>query len=231
MNGTEDYEEDERGPERLCIVTRLRKAPDEMIRFVRAPDGTVIPDLKRRLPGRGVWVTADRASVEDALRRKLFARGFKGDAKAPPTLADETETLLVRAAREFVSLANKAGLVVSGFAKVEAAIGKGGVLALIQARDGAEDGLRKMMAAARRHLREGGRAVPILGALDSEDLGLALGRPHVIHAALLDGPASRACAERLQAVQRWRGREEPEASGPGTDPAQEDDQPARIRAE
>jgi hypothetical protein len=227
----DDYREDEKGPERLCIVTRERRSPQMMIRFVRSPDGSAVPDLKRKLPGRGVWITAERRFVEEAAKKRLFSRGFKTETAVSPALADETEVLLVRAARESLSLANKAGLVVSGFAKVESAAAKGGMLALIEAPEGAADGRRKMRSAVRRGLREGQRTIPILDVLDSEDLGLALGRPHVIHAALLDGPASRACAERLQAVQRWRGREEPEALGPGTDPAREDDQPARTRAE
>ncbi len=224
-------DDDERGPERMCIVTRARHAPDAMIRFVRGPDGSAVPDLKRKLPGRGVWITAERSFVEDAVRKKLFSRAFKTETIVSPNFADEVEFLLVRAAREFVSLANKAGLVVAGFAKVESAIEQGGVFALLEARDGAPDGLRKMRAAVRRHVREGGREAQILGALDSEDLGLALGRPHVIHAALLDGPVSRACALRLQAVERWRGRKDPEAPVAGTDPTDEDDQPARTRAE
>ena len=227
----EDYREDEKGPERLCIVTRIRRSPEGMIRFVRAPDGRAVPDIRKKLPGRGVWITAERRHVEDAVKRRLFSRGFRTETAVSPELADETEVLLLRAARESLSLANKAGLVVSGFAKVESAAAKGGMLALIEAPEGAPDGRRKMRSAVRRGLREGQRTIPILDVLDSEDLGLALGRPHVIHAALLVGPASRACAERLQAVQRWRGREEPEALGPGTLPAEEDDQPARTRAE
>jgi predicted RNA-binding protein YlxR (DUF448 family) len=224
---------EDKGSERQCIVTRARRAPEELMRFVRGPDGSVVPDLKRKLPGRGVWITPQRRYVADAVKKKLFSRAFRADTQATDALPDQVDALLLRAARDGVSLANKAGLVVSGFTKVESAIGSGGLVGLIEATDGAEDGRRKLLQAIERRRRGGGRAIPVLRGLSSEDLGLALGRSHVIHAALAEGPASRTCVARLHALEFYRASDAPAAGAPTafkpSDP--DDDQPARIRAE
>src|SRR5215207_6858291 len=109
------------GGERLCAVTRAVKPVDELIRFVVGPDG-VVPDLKRKLPGRGIWITATKAALSEAVARKVFAKGFKRDLKVAPDLADLTERLLARATLDALAIAGKAGFVVPGFAKVEAAL-------------------------------------------------------------------------------------------------------------
>ena len=127
-------------PERTCIVTREVRSPDEMIRFVLGPDGSVVPDLRRKLPGRGVWVSANAAMVGEAVRRKLFPRAFKTEARASATLADDVDLALRADLRGSIALANKAGAVTTGFTKVEAAIGKGALAALIHALDAAPDG-------------------------------------------------------------------------------------------
>src|SRR6478609_3384576 len=106
------------GAERLCAATRAVKPVDEMIRFVAGPEG-VVPDLKRKLPGRGLWITADYATLKDAIARNVFARGFKRDIRLTPGLLDLTERLLVRAALDALAIAGKSGQVVAGFAKVE----------------------------------------------------------------------------------------------------------------
>src|SRR6201999_3833522 len=128
---------------RMCAVTRAVRPIDELIRFVVAPSGEVIADLKRRLPGRGLWVSASHQAVAEAVRRHHFCKGFKRDVRVAPTLAPDTETLLVRSAVEALAIAAKAGQVVSGFAKVEAALGdrreRAGIAALIHASDGAAD--------------------------------------------------------------------------------------------
>jgi uncharacterized protein len=108
--------------ERLCIATRQVRPVGALIRFVIGPDGAVVPDLKRRLPGRGVWVTARRQAVVEAVRRRLFGRGFKAEVKVSPELPGAVERLLEQSALNALSIAHKAGLVVQGFAKVEAAI-------------------------------------------------------------------------------------------------------------
>ena len=108
---------------RMCAVTRQVRPIDELIRFVVSPAGEVVPDLKRKLPGRGLWVSASRQAVAEAVRRNHFSKGFKRDVRAAPTLAADTEALLVRSAIEALAMAAKAGQVVSGFGKVEDALG------------------------------------------------------------------------------------------------------------
>lgn len=139
-------------PERTCAVTRAELSPSELIRFVRGPDGNIVPDLGRRLPGRGVWLQLDRGVVETAARQNAFARSLKRQVTVPDGLADLVEHLLRRRCQEALAIANKAGVIVAGFAKVDAALDKGTVVALIHAADAAVDGRgkldRKLMAIA-----------------------------------------------------------------------------------
>ncbi len=189
--------------ERLCIATREVRPVGEMIRFVAGPDGGVVPDLKRRLPGRGVWVTARRRVVEEAVRRRVFGRGLKGDVKAPADLPEVLDALLERSALDALSMAHKAGLVVLGFAKVEAAVASGPVIALVRARDAGADAGRKLAAALGR--RAVGRTEgKIVEAFTSAQLDLALGRLNVVHAALLTGRASETFLGRWQILESFR---------------------------
>jgi predicted RNA-binding protein YlxR (DUF448 family) len=195
---------------RMCAVTREVKAVGELIRFVVSPAGEVIPDLKRKLPGRGLWISASRQAVAEAVRRHQFGRGFKRDVRVAPTLATDTEELLARSTVEALAMAAKAGHVVSGYAKVEAALGqfqgRSGIAALIHASDGAADGIRKLDALARQNGGNRGESggFPIISALTSAELDLALGRANVIHAALLAGPASKTFLSRSQTLVRYR---------------------------
>lgn len=197
-------EREETGPERTCIVTRQKAPRDALLRFVLAPDGKVVVDLKGSLPGRGVWVTPTRERVAEAVRKKLFARGLKAEAKTSPDLPEIVEDLLVRRAREALSLANKAGQLVTGFGKVEEALQRGRVLAVIHASDAAPDGVRKLSGSVLKAGLTGARERKVLSPLPSDDLSLALGRAHVIHAALLDGSAAAACLERLEFLEAYR---------------------------
>ena len=131
-------------PERTCIVNRAPAPVDTLIRFVVAPDGTVVPDFRRRLPGRGIWVTARADHVETAERRRLFARAHGGQVVVEPGLAARVERGLADAARAALSLARKAGTAICGFAKVEAALARGDVIALVHAREAAADGIAKL---------------------------------------------------------------------------------------
>jgi len=191
-------EDDETGSERTCIVTRKKSSPETMLRFVRSPNGMVVPDLKRKLPGRGVWLIPSRSVVEMAIKKKAFARAFKAETQTSPGLAEEVGRLLERAARESFSLANKAGQVVAGYGKVEEALGRGQVLAVLHASDAADDGVRKVGQLVRRSIEAGANEIKIITSLPSDDLGLALGRSHVIHAALLGGSAALACLARME---------------------------------
>src|ERR1700716_151749 len=110
---------------RMCAVTREGRPIDQLIRFVASPEGGVIPDLKRKLPGRGLWVSASHRAVAEAVRRNQFNKGFKRDVRVAPTLVADTEALLVRSAIEALAMAAKAGQVVSGFSKVQGALEQG----------------------------------------------------------------------------------------------------------
>ena len=136
--------------ERTCIVTRKSGAPDDLIRFVVGPDSALVPDLKRNLPGRGCWVTADRLHVERAAAKKLFARALKAEVQVPADLGDMVDRLLARAALGSLGLARKAGAVALGAGKVEAAVRSGEALAVLHAAEASADGVRKIMPGAPR---------------------------------------------------------------------------------
>lgn len=202
-------------PERTCLVTRQHRAPDELIRFVLGPDHAVVPDLKRKLPGRGVWVGLSKALVAQAVKKQLFARGLRDKAVAAADLPDLVETLLRRDATQGLALANKAGLITTGFAKVEAAIASGKVAALIHARDGAADGKRKMRQALRR--RFGENTPPDFDILAGEEMDSALGRGNVVHAALGPGAAAKVFLASARRLALYRGDGETAASDGGPD--------------
>jgi predicted RNA-binding protein YlxR (DUF448 family) len=177
-------------PERTCIVTRAAQPAAGLIRFVLGPGAQVVPDLRHKLPGRGVWVTARFDLVEEAVRRRLFARAFKAEVTAPETLARDIGEILRADLRQSLALANKAGAVITGFEKVEAAIAEKPLTALIHAAEAAEDGRRKLQSRLRKRLGEAISSFPVVQQLSNEELSLALGRSHVIHAALVAGAGS-----------------------------------------
>jgi uncharacterized protein len=187
---------------RRCVVTRAHRRKDDLIRFVLGPDGSVVLDLKEKLPGRGVWLTAAHDTVAEAVKRKAFGRALKVEAKPAEGLAEHVDTLLAEAALGALAMANKAGEVVFGHAKVEEAFGKGRVLALIHARDAAEDGCRKLDGKARSVTE--GRGIPAVRAFSADELGLASGRSNVIHAALIQGGAARKFLAAASRVERYR---------------------------
>ncbi len=204
-----DHAESDAGPRaaathRLCVVTREVKPVDEMIRFVVAPDLAVVPDLKRRLPGRGVWVTARHDMLAAAVKQRVFARGFRADVKVPSDLPAAVESLLERSLLDALSIARKAGDLVAGFAKVEAAAEHRAAVAFLHARDAGAEGGRKIKAAVGRGYGEDAAKIAVIGALTSAQLDLALGRPNVVHAALLAGRASNTVLTRWRALERFR---------------------------
>jgi uncharacterized protein len=194
----------ETGPHRLCAVTRVSKPPEELIRFVQGPDGAIVPDLALRLPGRGVWVEATRSRVADAARRNVFAKSLKRSVSVPQDLPERIERLLQRRLADALSLANKAGLVVTGFTKVDALIAGGEAFALLHAADGAADGIAKLNSKFRA-LRPGSEDDgAIIRELTSAEMSLALGRPNVVHAAASEGGASRRIAREAGRLRRFR---------------------------
>jgi predicted RNA-binding protein YlxR (DUF448 family) len=172
--------------ERRDIVSGVVMDERRLIRFAAGPDGVVTPDLARKLPGRGLWVESTRDSVSVAAAKGLFSRAAKAKLTAPRDLADIVEAGLRRRLLEGLGLARRAGLLVSGFDSVFAAVAAGKARWLIEATDGAQDGRRKLLAKARHAERPPG----LVGLFTSEQLGLALGGENVIHLALLAGPGA-----------------------------------------
>jgi predicted RNA-binding protein YlxR (DUF448 family) len=191
------------GPDRLCIATRSVRPVGELIRFVAGPDG-LVPDLKRHLPGRGVWVTGRRHAVAEAVRRGAFARSLKADVTVPKDLAELVDRLMVRAALDALSIARKASETVCGFSKTEAAIAGKQVIALLHAEEASADGVQKLTAALNR--RHGGEIenLPRIRVFKSADLDLAFGRANVVHAALLAGGAAETFLARWRDLERFR---------------------------
>ena len=186
--------------ERRDIVSGEVMDEAGLIRFVPGPEGVVVPDLARKLPGRGLWVAADRASVEAAARKNLFARAAKAKVGAPQDLADTVESLLRRRLLAGLGLARKAGEITSGFEKVSQAIAGGRAQWLVEASDGAADGRRKLWALARRQPRVPG----LIGAFTATELGLALGAENVIHTAFLAGRAADRWAQDVHRLSGFR---------------------------
>jgi hypothetical protein len=168
--------------ERRCIVTGESQGEAALIRFALAPDGVVVPDVAAKLPGRGAWVRADRALVEQAAKKGAFARAFKADARAPANLASQVEALLSKRCLDLLGMARRAGAIAIGAVQVEAAIRKSPAHVLIEATNGAEDGREALMTL---HIGLWGRPPAAVGCFSGEELGVALGRERVIHACLL----------------------------------------------
>ena len=169
--------------ERRDIVSGEVMNEARLVRFVVDPEGAIIADLGRKLPGRGLWVAADRTSVETAAKKGLFSRAAKRKLAAPPDLADQVQTLLMRRLLAALGMAKKSGDLTLGFEKVKSAVVAGKAAFLIEAADGAEDGRRKLMAGF-RHAAEPPR---LIGLFTVDELSLALGAENVIHSAFLVG--------------------------------------------
>lgn len=192
-------------PERTCIVTRASGPAAALIRFVLSPEGEVVPDLAESLPGRGAWVTGTSALVAQAVKRGAFARSFKKPARAAPSLPDLLETLLRRRALDALAIANKAGLVIAGYAKIEAKMREKPIAALVHAMEAGADGRRKLEAAAARLGRGGPQLARLAGLFTSAQLDVPLGRSNVTHAAILAGGAARLFIESSQRLAHFCG--------------------------
>ncbi|MGH1419001.1 MAG: RNA-binding protein [Hyphomicrobiaceae bacterium] len=196
------------GPIRRCAVTRTRRERDDLIRFVADPVGGVVPDLGLKLPGRGVWVTADRTSVQEASKRRSFAAGLKQPVEVPSDLADKLEALLVNRATSALAMANKAGQVLSGFDKVTTVLETGRVKGLIHGAGAAEGGREKLDRKYMAIARDGGEKAigraRVVDCLTVEQLSLAMGRSNVVHAALITGGAAKRFLAEAERLARYR---------------------------
>jgi uncharacterized protein len=170
--------------ERRCLVSGEVLAEGELVRFAADPDGNVVPDIAAALPGRGMWVRADKNSVTTAVTKNLFSKSAKTSLKADADLTDRVERLLVARMQADLGLARRAGQAVFGFDNVLRALDeKVPPALLIEASDGAADGRRKLAGSAYAR----GLKIETIEALTSTELSLALGRENVIHAALKPG--------------------------------------------
>ena len=164
---------------RRCFVTRRDADPATLVRFVAGPDGAVVPDVVGTLPGRGLWLSAERDVVHTASAKNLFARGLRTKAVAAPDLADQVARLLARRCLDFLGLARRGGVATAGYERVRALLRSGSAGVLISAADGAEDGRRKLIAID--------RDVPVVTLFTAAELAAALGRENAVHAALKKG--------------------------------------------
>ena len=201
-----------RGRERLCVATRSVRPVSDLIRFVVGPGGEAVPDIKCKLPGRGVWVTATKEALEEAIKRKAFARGLKRDVRLPTDLAVRTDRLLEQSVLDALAIAGKAGLVAAGFGKAATALEREDAVAVLHAADASPEGVRKLRAVVRHG---SSRPLPVIEFLTSAQLDLALGRPNVVHAALLAGPACDTFLARLRRLERFRAGDPSARTGDG----------------
>jgi len=184
------------GPMRTCIATGVEGAPETMIRFVVGPDGEVVPDLARRLPGRGMWVRAERAALERAVEKKLFSRAARAPVKASAELVDRVERLLLERVLADLGRARRAGRAVAGFVKVEQMVGRHQAGLLVVAEDTDGDGLQKLRATG----------LPLERLGDATALGGIFGREQAVYVAIARDDAGGAFIERISVgAARWRG--------------------------
>lgn len=186
--------------QRRDVASGVAMPEAQLVRLVLGPDGALAPDLARKLPGRGVWVAATRAAVDLAVRRDAFSRSLKTKAAAPPGLADVIQSLLEQRLLAGLGLAKKAGELISGFDKVAALAASGRAAWLVEAADGAADGRRKIIAAA----RASSRPVNLFGVFDSESLGVALGLENAIHCAVIAGRGAARWTEDVRRLEGFR---------------------------
>ncbi|MEM6309510.1 MAG: RNA-binding protein [Pseudomonadota bacterium] len=176
----------ELGPTRKCLATGKVHPKSELIRFVVGPDGSAVPDVVGKLPGRGFYVSADRTALSKAVDKKLFSRGAKMPVSVPDGLVDRVEQLIARRVVDLISLARKSGDAVAGYEKVKSWLDQEHARVLIQAIDGSGRGKSKLSTPHRGSY---------IGWLTADELGLAFGRQTVIHAALASGGLSSRVVE------------------------------------
>lgn len=181
------------GPDRLCALTRTVKPIEGLLRFVAGPDGTVLPDIRNRLPGRGVWITLGETKLREAIKRRVFARGLKENVIIPDDLVETVHRLLQADCLQMLSFVNKAGAAVAGFEKI--ASGNWPIAALLQARDGSNSERARLRASCRGRGPDRGEP-KVISAFNSNEIALSMGRDSVIHAALKVHPVSVSFLER-----------------------------------
>ena len=200
---------------RMCIVTRESGSPDELIRFVAAPDGSIIPDLKRQLPGRGCWVKIDRSLVDRAVAKKTFARALRADVKAADDLGETVDRLLAQQLMQMMNMARKAGQFITGASKVDAAIRAGAAIAVFHSTGAADDGVRKIDQARKAwHLgMETEEEIPSFRLFSESEMEGVMGQNAFIHAAVLAGQAGEGVVKRAKMLEQYRNGGQSRAPG------------------
>jgi len=191
-------------PRRQCAVTRVRRPCHELLRFALDPEGHAVADLKARLPGRGVWLTCTRDVVEKAATGGIFSKAFRQTVKTGDNLPAQVDSLLQRDALQRLSLANKAGLVVCGFDKIEKVLRGDGEAYVLHASDAAAGGCAKLDRLAGGRANALQSAVAVLCNFNAEQLSLALGRENVVHAALKQGVARDKFVYAMARLEKFR---------------------------
>ncbi|WP_439576831.1 RNA-binding protein [Elioraea sp.] len=200
-------EEPETGPTRRCVLTGARQAKEAMIRFVVGPDGQVVPDLAARLPGRGMWLSAQGSVLEDRRLGQSFARAAKARVTVPDDLRPRLVAGLERRVADLLGLARRAGQAVAGFVVARDWVASGRAGLVVEARDGAPDGRRKLLA---------GASVPVVAPLTAAELGAVFARDHVVHVAIMPGRLARAIATETSRLAGVRGDAQSTDDGNGT---------------
>ena len=195
-------------PERKCIATGESQPKGGLIRFVVGPDNQIVPDILEKLPGRGIWVTSSRAALDKAIKKKLFGRAAKQTVTVSETLADEVERQVLKRVIDAISMARKAGRAVAGYEKVKSWLVNEQAAVLIQALDGSGRGKSKLSSPP-------GKGT-FIGVLTANELGLAFGRDHVIHAALAGGGLTKRVVEEASRLSGLRMDLGGSATGKGT---------------
>lgn len=188
-------------PQRRCLASGAVLPKERLLRFVVGPDGTVVPDLAGRLPGRGLWLQASRDMMAKACARNLFAKAAKRQVRVPEDLPAQVERMALRRCLDLLGLARRAGAVAAGFEKVKAALRAGEVGLLVQASDAAADGQQKIRALARGL----DRRVPLLQFCSAAELGAAVGREAAVHIAVAPGRFAEDLVREAQRLAGVRG--------------------------
>lgn len=194
-------------PLRRCFATGAVRPKTELLRFVVGPDGTIVPDVAVRLPGRGLWLTARRDIIELAVAKRLFGRAARASVTVPSDLAERVERLLRERCCDLIGFARRSGLAVAGFEKVRKALREGEAAVLLAASDGGEDGREKIRACA--------PDLPLVDLLTAAELAAAFGREHVVHAVIGRGRIGRAL---MGEAARLSGFREPTETETGRGP-------------
>ncbi|MET3589780.1 putative RNA-binding protein YlxR (DUF448 family) [Bartonella silvatica] len=188
-------------------MTRKNASAQTLIRFVIGPHNQIVPDLKSHLPGRGAWVSARHSIIEAAVKRKAFQKKFKTDVEVSPNLAHIVDTLLLKTALSSLSMMRKAGAIVMGATKVDAAIRAGQAILVLHTKETTEDGKRKIAQAIHTTQQQTNRNIKAISLFSSDEMQVAFGAHPVMHAALLDTKAAEGFLKAIHKLLAYRDKE------------------------